>query len=468
MINRSNRKLLKEITSVSRFMDSPSGEKLTDKFGSGIVKHILKGMLEKTRKEILNGSETLPSINELTEKIELELLRMTSPEGRKVINATGILLHTALGRAPYADNARDMLSVFNGYSLLQAALEDGKRSRRDGMIESMICELTGCEAATIINNNAEGTMLILNELSAGKEAVISRGQLVEIGGSFRMPDVMKQSGADMVEIGTTNRTHLKDYSAAVNEKTGVVVHVHTSNYKIRGFSGTPDIKEICELRRKEFSHIPVIDDLGSGGLVSLSEFGLADGPLVRDSIRAGADLVCFSGDKLICGPQCGIICGKREFVERIRENSFARMFRVDKMTLAVMEATLIHFINGTYRKEIPFYRMLSADIADLEICANNIKKSLENLTRIKVAVADSSACVGSGSIPDENIPDKVVKITFDKSVSLDKLSKKLRYNFPSVFARITDDSLLFSMRTLLPGDEQVLIKDLPLIFSLQK
>ena len=469
MTKKDNRELLRHIPSISKFMESDAGKKLIDRFGHGIVKYTLRDILDAVRKDILSAELTsLPSMEELAFTIDVELRRIIDPAGRKAVNATGILLHTALGRAPYADNARDALSVFNGYSVLQAGLDDGKRCNRDARVESMICELTGCEAATVINNNAEGTMLILNALASGREAVISRGQLVEIGGSFRMPDVMKQSGADMVEIGTTNRTHLKDYSAAISEKTGVVVHVHTSNYRVRGFSGTPGIKEICELRRKEFPDIPVIDDIGSGALIPLSEFGLTDEPLIKDSIQAGTDVVCFSGDKLICGPQCGIICGKKEFIEKIRKNPFARMFRVDKMTLAVMESTLIHFLNGTYREEIPFYRMLSANLADLAECAERIVGALSELEGVTAAVSDGSACVGSGSIPDENIPDKVVKVNFKcSSVSLEKIAKKLRYNLPSIFARIGDNSLLFSMRTLLPGDDEVLIKDLPEILSFQ-
>ncbi len=459
--------LLREIPSISKFMESNEGEQLISEFGAGVIKFYLRSYFDRLRKEIRKGERAnIPTFAKLATEIKDGLKRITSPMGRKAVNATGILLHTALGRAPYADNARDSLSVFNSYSVLQAGLEDGKRCKRDAEVEAMICELTGAEAATVINNNAEGTMLIINALASGKEAVISRGQLVEIGGSFRMPDVMEQSGAKMVEIGTTNRTHLKDYSAVVNDETGVVVHVHTSNYRVRGFAGTPNIKEICELRKKEFPNIPVIDDIGSGALISLSEFGLTDEPLIRDSILAGSDLVCFSGDKLICGPQCGIICGKKEFIEKIRKNPFARMFRVDKMTLAVMESTLVHFLNKTYKEAIPFYKMLSAKIADLEVKAAKIADVLNTVKGISIEILDGSACIGSGSIPDEHIADKILKISFEsKSVSLEKITKQLRFNLPSIFARINENAIVFSMRTLLDGDDTILMQSLPALLD---
>lgn len=463
MKKNKNKELLRNIPSISKIIDSSQGKKLSRKFGEGITKYTIRQYLSKLRSSILKGScKEIPSLKEITSVVEREILRMTTPEGRKAVNASGILLHTALGRAPYADNAKDALSIFNGYSVLQAGLDDGKRCKRDGKVEEMLCELLGCEAATVINNNAEATMLVLNTLAKGKEAVISRGQLVEIGGSFRIPDVMKQSGSKMHEIGTTNRTHLKDYKAAVNSKTGAIVHVHTSNYRVRGFSGTPDIKEICELRKKEFPDIPIVDDLGSGALVSLSEFGVSDEPLVKNSIQAGSDIVCFSGDKLISGSQCGIICGKKDLIEKIRKNPFARMFRVDKMILAVLESTLIHFINDSYKKEIPFYRMLSETQKTLEKRAKKIQKCLKGVEGIKSEVIEGAACVGSGSIPDEDIPDKVLKVSFDdESVKLEVIACKLRNNLPSIFARIGDNSLQFSMRTLLPGDEEILIRDLP-------
>jgi L-seryl-tRNA(Ser) seleniumtransferase len=367
------------------------------------------------------------------------------------------MLHTGLGRAPYADNAVESLSVFNNYSVLQTDLETGKRSNREEKIEAMLRELTGCEAATILNNNAEATMLILNALAKEKEVIISRGQLVEIGGSFRMPDVMEQSGAIMIEIGTTNRTHLKDYNAAVSDNTGAILHVHTSNYRIRGFSGTPSVRELCDSRKKNHPDIPVVDDLGSGGLVHLSKFGLPDEPLIRESIAAGVDLVCFSGDKLICGPQAGIICGKADYIAKIRKNPFARMFRVGKMTLAALETTLLHFINDTYREQIPFYRMLSRTPESLTKDADALEKALKQIKDCKVSIIDDIAYVGSGSAPDHGVYDKVLRIQPEKETAA-VLAEKLRLNLPSVFCRLKDNTLLFNMRTLLNQDLRQLEK----------
>ena len=467
MSDSKRQTILRQIPSVSTLVDSPGGKTLCATFGDGITKFVVRQELDQLRQNILSGAcQTIPSPEKLAASLEKHLSRLTRPEGRKAINATGILLHTALGRAPYAGNATDALSIFSGYSVLQASLDDGKRCKRDARVEEMLKELTGCEAATVINNNAEATMLVLNTLAQNKEAIISRGQLVEIGGSFRMPDVMEQSRAVMREIGTTNRTHIKDYRAAVTPDTGVFVHVHTSNYRVRGFSGTPGIKELCEFRDAEFADIPVIDDIGSGALVSLSQFGLSNEPLIKDSIQAGTDVVCFSGDKLISGPQCGILCGKKQYIDRIRKNPFARMFRVDKVTLAVLESTLLHFINGTYKQEIPFYRMLSASISDLTTKAERIRESLAAVSGVRCQVADGAACVGSGSIPDEEIPDKVLHIEFkDPTIRLEKIAQSLRQNIPSIFARISGNNLVFSMRSLLPGDDDHLIRDLPAVFS---
>jgi len=273
-----------------------------------------------------------PCGEEIAAELEHRLVRLCQPQGRRAINASGILLHTGLGRAPLADDAAAALAGTTRYSVLQASLESGDRSLREEKIQRLLIELTGCEAATVVNNNAAATMLILHTLAAGREVIISRGQLIEIGGSFRMPDVMSRSGAILREVGTTNRTHVRDYEEAINERTAAIMHVHTSNYRVRGFAGAPDIGELVELGRRR--DVAVIDDLGSGAIVPLAEFGIGNEPLVKDSIAAGADVVCFSGDKLICGPQAGIICGKKPIIERIRRSAFARMFRVCKLTLA--------------------------------------------------------------------------------------------------------------------------------------
>lgn len=452
--------ILRSIPSVTEFIESCEGKKLISEFSDKTVKFQFRNHISQLRKKVLSGKlQTIPHLSKISQTIRNEIVRLTKPEGRRAINATGILLHTGLGRAPLGEKAIEALSVFNGYSVLQTDIETGKRSLREEKIEKMLIELTGCEAATVVNNNAAATMLVLNTIAKGREAIISRGQLVEIGGAFRMPDVMDASGAIMHEVGTTNRTHLRDYESAINENTGAVIHVHTSNYRVRGFSGTPDIKELCSLKKKH-PEIAVIDDLGSGALIELSEFGMPNEPLVKDSIASGCDLICFSGDKLIGGAQSGIICGKKEWIDKVRKNSFARMFRVCKMTLAVLETALSQFIDGSYQENIPFYRMMSITIDELNKRADKLVYSLAKNENFEISVIDEFSYIGSGSIPDEGIASRVVRVTPLKQ-SPDKVATALRQGVPSIFARIKDNSLYFDMRSLLPEDLETLCEELP-------
>lgn len=462
-MNDKNQTLLGGIPQLGSLLERAEIREIRRKFGDGAVKLAARELISETRNAIISGkSKKGIDSDELIPEIEKRVRRLVLPEGRKAINATGILLHTGLGRAPLCNDAVDSLSIFSGYSVLQADLESGRRTLREDKVEKMLIELTGCEAATVVNNNAAATMLVLNSVSEGREAIISRGQLIEIGGQFRMPDVMDKSRAIIREIGTTNRTHRKDYEKAINESTGAIIHVHTSNYKIRGFTGTPGI---CELRKITDKHkgVALVDDLGSGALVSLSKYGLPDEPLVRDSIAAGADLVCFSGDKLICGPQSGIICGRKDFIDRIRNNPFARMFRVCKLTLAALETTLMHFINKDFEEKLPFYVMLSKDLGTLQEKAKKLGAVLKKNKSLNVEVSEDMAFVGSGSAPDEGIKSFSVRVKLkdsDASGFLGKAAADLRNSIPSVFCRIHDDALVFDMRTLLDDDYEFLLKKL--------
>lgn len=452
--------LFRQIPSVSEMLENSQIKGLCEYFGEELVKLELRRVLEDLRVNIRNNSlNDMPDIARLIFLLRQRLECFTSA-GRHVINATGILLHTGLGRAPLCKEAVEALTVMGKYSLLQADPASGKRSLRDEKVEQMLISLTGCEAATVVNNNAAATMLVLNTLAAGKSVIISRGQLIEIGGEFRMPDVFERSSVILHEVGTTNRTHLRDYEQAIGQDTGALLHVHTSNYRVRGFAGTPDVFELCDLGRKY--SIPVIDDLGSGALVKLSKFGIPDEPLVQDSISAGTDVVCFSADKLISGPQAGIICGKKALIDNIRKNPFARMFRVCKLTLAALEATLIHFINGTYIGAIPFYQMLAVSNKTLEARAKFILRELNSITGIKVSVIDDVSYIGSGALPDEGIPSKVVRISFNKFPegisSIDEISAMLRLGVPTVFCRIQDNSLYIDTRTLFENEEIDIVK----------
>ncbi len=453
-MTENRQELLRQIPSVSDFLQSEAGMRLGESFGEGLLKLELRAALGELRSGLqIGGRATIPETDELAELLRSRLGHAVGPGGRRVINATGILLHTGLGRAPLCADALASLAGAGRYSLLQNDPETGGRSLREQKIERMLVALTGCEAATVVNNNAAATMLILKTLAAGREALVSRGQLVEIGGAFRLPDVMAQSGATMREVGTTNRTHLRDYESAISDSTAAIIHVHTSNYRVRGFCGAPDVAELCELGRKR--GVPVVDDLGSGALVPLSGFGLADEPLVADSIAAGADAVCFSGDKLICGPQSGIICGRKETVARLRKDPLARMFRVCKLTIAALEDTLAHFLNDTYRQHLPFYRMLCRALAELDAAAGALAGRLEGLSTAEVAVSEELAYIGSGSLPQQGIPSRAVGLR-PKTCSVDELARRLRTGLPAVFGRSSENRLLLDLRTIFPDELELL------------
>jgi L-seryl-tRNA(Ser) seleniumtransferase len=424
-------------------------------FGDGAAKLELRALLRQTRESIRRGkAESAPAMEDLLGQLRVRLLRLRSPLGRRAINATGILLHTGLGRAPLSSSALEALAHFDRYSVLQADIEENRRSQRDEKVARLLCELTGAEAATVVNNNAAATMLILNTFALGQEVIISRGQLVEIGGAFRIPDVLVRSGAILREVGTTNRTHLRDYEEAINDRTAALMHVHTSNYRVRGFAGTPSVAQLVELGRRR--GLKVIDDLGSGALVPLNPYGLPNEPLVADSLAAGADVVCFSGDKLICGPQSGLILGRQALMGQIRKNPFARMFRVCKMTLAVLEATLLHFINAASElKALPFYQMLSKTMDELEAQAAALRLLLAHEERLEITVSDDIAYVGSGSIPDEGLPTKIVQLLYPK-LRAEVFAKRLRVGLPSVFSRLKEGKVALDMRTVAAEELELL------------
>lgn len=419
----------------------------------GAVREACRKAVEEARTRILEGGG-LPPPEELQELAALRLEAMTSSSMTDVINATGIVLHTAIGRACLPDAAVKAVSrVARGYSILQWDRETGKRGHRDIHTEGLLCRLAGSEAATVVNNNAGATLLILSALAKGREVIVSRGQLVEIGGSFRIPEVMKQSGAAMREVGCTNRTHLKDYREAVNENTAVILRVHPSNYRIRGFSSEVPLEELVGLGR-EFG-IPVVDDLGAGSYMDLKHFGLPSEPTVRESIETGAAVVTSSGDKLIGGPQAGIITGLKEYVDRIRKHPLARALRVGKLTIAALEASLKLFLESReYLVENhPLYRMLSKDIGELRRAAEEFLGMLELPKVCSAKAIGTDSFVGSGSLPDHAIPSTGVALETPDS---EALALKLRMGDPAVASRIEDGLLKLDMRTLQPGEAEVL------------
>lgn len=398
----------------------------------------------------------------LIETLEQKLAEVHRPHLIKVLNGTGTILHTNLGRAPIDESLLiDAVRAVSGYSNLEYDLEEGVRGSRGAAIETLLCEITGAEAAIVVNNNAAAVLLVLNALAKGKEVVVSRGELVEIGGQFRIPDVMELSGARLVEVGTTNKTRLSDYENAVNDETKAFLKVHTSNYRIVGFTETVETAELCKLREQykktfegcmaeaeESVEIPVIEDLGSGALIDLDKYGLPEEPMVRESIEHGADVVCFSGDKLLGGPQAGVIVGKKHYIEKMRSNPYYRAMRIGKLTAAVMERVLLEYRSENRAvQNIPVLRMMTKKPMDVEQDARKLKRMLK---RAKIAAEielyPCESQIGGGALPLTTIPSMAVGIV-PEQISVEALEQKLR-RFPvPVIGRIEKGRLLLDMRT---------------------
>ena len=385
--------------------------------------------------------------NVLTDRIGARLLRMQSPGLKKVLNGTGTILHTNLGRAPLGKEAASrVLETVSGYCNLEYDLEDGCRGERCGQIENILCEITGAEAAVAVNNNAAALLLILCTLAQGGEVIVSRGELVEIGGQFRIPDVMKQSGAGLVEVGTTNRTRLSDYETAVTETTKAILKVHTSNYRIIGFTEETSIEQLAPLREKY--GIPLVEDLGSGALLDLTKYGLPGEPNVQDALRRGADIVCFSGDKLLGGPQAGIIAGKKEYIEKMRSNPLFRALRIDKITAAFLETILLEYRSMERALvRIPTLRMLTQNEKEIAEDAADLKILLEQAAfDAEIALYPCRSKVGGGALPVTELPSMAVGIRPSK-ISAETLSRRLRRLPIPVVTRIEDENVLVDART---------------------
>jgi len=452
---------LRQIPSVDKLISAEGAEVLIGDYGRNAVVEAARTVLKELRLKMRRTKGSSPHKRELSQeailgKIKESLQEKMSPSLTKAINATGVILHTGLGRAVLPREAQSSVkNVIEGYCTLATDIESGQRGHRDIHLNDLLCELTGAEAANVVNNNAAATMLILNTLAKGKEVIVSRGQLVEIGGSFRMPEVMEASGAVLREVGTTNKTHLRDYTAAISEETGAMMRVHHSNYRILGFTEEPAVEELAELAREH--NIPLIDDLGSGALIDLKDFGIETEPLVQRSIRAGVDVACFSGDKLIGGPQAGIIVGKASIIQRIRKNPLSRVLRVGKLTIAGMEATLRLFLSREKLYDShPVYRMFSLSLKEVEKRAQKVAKELQAQIseKVEITIIDGGSQVGSGSVPVETIPTKLLRVR-PASGSAENLARKLRHYKPPIFTRIQKDSVLFDFRTIQEGEDTI-------------
>ena len=379
---------------------------------------------------------------------------------KKVINATGTVLHTNLGRSLLSESIKDDLwESASRYSNLEYNIEKGQRGSRYTHLTDTIKRLTGAEDVLVVNNNAAAVLLVLSTMAKGGEAIVSRGELVEVGGSFRIPSIMALSGADLVEVGSTNKTHLKDYEEAINENTKVLMKVHTSNYRILGFTESVDVDRLCELGEKH--DIPVIEDLGSGVFVDVSKYGLSYEPTVLDSIRKGADIVTFSGDKMLGGPQAGIIVGKKEYIEKMKKNQLTRALRVDKLTICALEATLRMYLDEEKAKEeIPTLKMLTYSIKELEEKANNLYSKIEYLNNYAdIKIEDGLSQVGGGSMPTETMDSKVITI-IPKNINVSTLENRLRLSDAHIIARVYDDKYVLDVRTIFEDEFEVVKTEL--------
>lgn len=415
------------------------------RFPHAMARRACRDVIEAERNRILSGvgGAARPDLAALAESRARELSGTSLGE---VVNATGIILHTAFGRACLPEAASSALeSVSRGYCSLQWDWESGARGERDAHVEGLLRELTGAEAATVVNNNAAATMLVLAAMARGREVVVSRGQLVEIGGSFRIPDVMMQSGAVMKEVGCTNRTHLKDYRAALGPQTAALLRVHPSNYRIRGFTSEVSLEDLVSLGREH--GVPVIDDLGAGCMVDLSLFGLPSEPTVAESVRTGAAVVCSSGDKLIGGPQAGIIVGTKEHLDRIRKHPLARALRVCKLTLAALEATLKLFFEDVeyLRRNHPVYLMIGEPPEAVRQRAQRLLSLLSLPDGVSACVVGSDSFMGSGALPDSAIPSWAVEVDCPDAAAL---AQALRSGSPAVAGRVESEKFLADLRTV--------------------
>lgn len=442
---------LRLLPSVDELLQDHTLREFEQKYGHTIVVEAIRAGLDAARADIRGGSEA-PMLALLLDDIGERILRATRPTLVRVINATGVILHTNLGRAPLSEEARAaMQDAALSYSNLEYDLDAGERGSRYTHAEELLKRLTGAEAALVVNNNAAAVMFILRAFAEGREVVISRGQLVEIGGGFRVPDVLRESGARMVEVGTTNRTRIEDYANAVTEKTSLLLRVHSSNFRIVGFTEEVALERLSALGQER--GLLVADDLGSGALIDTAAYGLAHEPMPQESLRAGADLVSFSGDKLMGGPQAGIIAGKKDLVDRLKKHPMARALRVDKMTLAGLQATLLHYLKNEAMRKIPVWQMIGATSQQLEAKAT---AWAERWTKsgLDASVVDALSTVGGGSLPGETLPTRVVALNVPAP---DAFAARLRHNYPPIVARIEEQRVLIDPRTILPQDEELLL-----------
>lgn len=445
---------LRRLPKVQTLLENDAVAALIARHGREDVANAIRAKLEIARGKIMAaGGASISPISEqsLFDEIATDLNAAKTPTLKRAINATGVIIHTNLGRARLAPEAIEaMQSVAAHYSSLELALDNGKRGSRHAHVEDLICQLTGAEAAMVVNNCAAAILTCLSALSSGQRVVASRGELVEIGGSFRMPDVIMQSGAVLKEVGTTNKTHLRDYAQAIDSDTALLLKSHTSNYSIVGFTSAPDRRDLAKLARD--TGTVLLEDLGSGVLIDLSQFGLREDPIVRDVLAAGVDLVTFSGDKLLGGPQAGIIAGRRTLIDRIKQHPMARAVRIDKLSLAALRATL-----DLYRAphdpvaRIPVLQMLAEPIERIQDRASQLCTTIRTETSLQATEVATQARAGAGSLPQQDLPSAAVALV-SEAASVDALAERFRKAETPIIGRITKDQFLLDMRAVAPDE----------------
>ena len=460
--NNSN-SLFRRIPKVDQFLARPAVADWVKRAGHEFVVAEIQSLLNEVRDGIRktpdSAAETVAA--ERLERLLSERLQTRLIPGlRAVINATGVILHTNLGRAPLSVSAQKSVSELSGqYANLEYDVSEGRRSQRDKTIQSLFKELLGCEAVTVVNNNAAAVFMILNTLAQGMEVIVSRGEHVEIGGSFRIPDVMARSGAILREVGTTNKTHLADYENAVTPDTAMILRVHPSNFRMQGFTARPGLAELAELSRRR--GITFVEDIGSGCMADLRPYGIADEPQVRESLDVGVELICFSGDKLLGGPQAGIVAGIENLVARVRKNPLMRAFRVDKMVYGALQATLESYRFGRALEEIPILRMISMPTDVITRRARNFTRRLRAVLPkdVRVSVCDGNSVIGGGSCPECVLPTALAALESDRARPA-IVESRLRAGDPPIVIRVENDRALIDLRTVFPEQESVLLEAL--------
>jgi len=438
---------LRSLPSVDLLLQDAAVQEWVVEYGRRLTLEALRAVLEEVRASFPKESH-IPDQGELLQRAALRLQAWTQPTLLPVINATGVILHTNLGRAPLSPSAmRATAEVGQGYSTLEFDLEKGRRGSRLLHAEALLTRITGAQAAVVVNNNAAAVLLALSALARRRGVVIARSQLVEIGGGFRVPDVMKQSGARLLEVGTTNRVHLSDYEAALEEKPALFLRAHRSNFRILGFTSEPTLAEVAEVAHA--AGLPLMDDLGSGSLLDTARYGLGHEPTVQESLAQGADLVCFSGDKLLGGPQAGIVVGRADLVAKLKKHPLARAVRADKLCLAALSATLLHYLKDEAESAIPIWRMIAAPLDEIQARA---RRWAATLGRGEVIAGEST--VGGGSLPGETLPTWLLALEI---ASPDRALARLRQAHPPVIARVQEERVALDARTVLEEQEEALL-----------